>query len=76
MYILGISAFHHDSAACIMEDGNIIAAGQEERFTFKKHDQNFPIKEIKYRLIEVDKKPSELAHVAFYDKPFLSLKEF
>ena len=74
MYILGIYAFYHDSAACIMEDGNIIAAGQEERFTFKKHDQNFPIKEIKYRLIEVDIKPSEPAHVAFYDKPFFKFE--
>ena len=43
MYVLGISAFYHDSAACIMKDGNIIAAAQEERFTRKKHDQNFPI---------------------------------
>ena len=74
MYILGISAFYHDSAACIMEDGNIIAAAQEERFTRKKHDQNFPIKAIKYCLNEVDIKPSELAYVAFYDKPFLKFE--
>ncbi len=52
MYILGISAYYHDSAACILKDGEIVAAAQEERFTRKKHDQNFPINAIKYCLKE------------------------
>ena len=52
MYILGISAFYHDSAACLLQDGEIIAAAQEERFTRRKHDQNFPINAIKYCLKE------------------------
>ena len=54
MFILGISAFYHDSAACILKDGEIIAAAQEERFTRKKHDQNFPINAIKYCLKEAE----------------------
>ena len=52
MYILGISAYYHDSAACIIKDGKILAAAQEERFTRKKHDQNFPINAINYCLME------------------------
>ena len=51
MYILGISAFYHDSAACLIKDGNIIAAAQEERFTRKKHDASFPIHAIKFCLV-------------------------
>ena len=50
MYILGISAFYHDSAACLVKDGEIIAAAQEERFTRKKHDHNFPANAINYCL--------------------------
>ena len=50
MYILGISSYYHDSAACLLKDGEIIAAAQEERFTRKKHDQNFPSNAIKYCL--------------------------
>jgi len=52
MNILGISAFYHDSASCLVQDGKIIAAAQEERFTRKKHDQSFPIHAIKYCLEE------------------------
>jgi len=74
MYILGISAFYHDSAACIIKDGEIIAAAQEERFTRKKHDQNFPSNSIDYCLNEIGIKPSELGYVAFYDKPFLKFE--
>ena len=74
MYILGISAFYHDSAACIIKDGEIIAAAQEERFTRKKHDQNFPSNAIDYCLNEIGIKPSELGYVAFYDKPFLKFE--
>ena len=70
MYILGISAYYHDSAACIIKDGKILAAAQEERFTRKKHDQNFPINAINYCLMESGIKSYELDLVAFYDKPF------
>jgi len=71
MYILGISAFYHDSAACILKDGNIIAAAQEERFTRKKHDHNFPINAIKYCLHEAGINADKLDYVGFYDKPFI-----
>ena len=74
MYILGISAYYHDSAACILKNGEIIAAAQEERFTRKKHDQNFPINAIKYCLKEADISSKELRIVAFYDKPFLKFE--
>jgi carbamoyltransferase len=74
MYILGISAYYHDSAACILKDGVIIAAAQEERFTRKKHDQNFPINAIKYCLKEASITSSDLEIVAFYDKPFLKFE--
>lgn len=71
MYILGISAFYHDSAACLLKDGNIIAAAQEERFTRKKHDHNFPINAVKYCLHEAGISGDKLDYVAFYDKPFI-----
>ena len=74
MYILGISAYYHDSAACILKNGEIIAAAQEERFTRKKHDQNFPINAIKYCLKEADISSRDLGIVAFYDKPFLKFE--
>tara|TARA_B100001750_G_C15516216_1_gene607422 strand:+ start:1350 stop:3167 length:1818 start_codon:yes stop_codon:yes gene_type:complete len=74
MYVLGISAYYHDSAACILQDGEIIAAAQEERFTRKKHDQNFPLNAIKYCLSEADITISEVKIVAFYDKPFLKFE--
>ena len=74
MYILGISAFYHDSAAAIIKDGEIIAAAQEERFTRKKHDHNFPQKAIEYCLNEAGINASELDLVAFYDKPFLKFE--
>ncbi len=74
MYILGISAYYHDSAACVLKDGKIIAAAQEERFTRKKHDQNFPINAINYCLQEAQIDASELKIVAFYDKPFLKFE--
>ena len=57
--ILGISAFYHDSAACLLKDGEIVAAVQEERFTRKKHDQNFPSNAIQYCLDEASIKSSE-----------------
>src|SRR6202035_1427518 len=70
MNILGISAFYHDSAACLVREGQIIAAAQEERFTRKKHDAAFPHKAIEYCLKEGGIKVSDLDYVAFYEKPF------
>jgi len=72
--ILGLSAYYHDSAACILKDGKIIAAAQEERFTRKKHDQNFPSNATNYCLKEVGIDSSQLDYVAFYDKPFLKFE--
>ena len=74
MNILGISAFYHDSAACLVQDGNIIAAAQEERFTRKKHDSAFPKKAIQYCLKEGGLKVSNLDFVAFYEKPFIKFE--
>jgi carbamoyltransferase len=74
MYILGISAYYHDSAACIVKDGEIIAAAQEERFTRKKHDHNFPFNSIRFCLDFAGIKSSDLEIVAFYDKPFLKFE--
>ncbi|MFQ5507255.1 MAG: carbamoyltransferase N-terminal domain-containing protein, partial [Planctomycetota bacterium] len=74
MYILGISAFYHDSAACLVKDGLLVAAAQEERFTRKKHDQGFPEHAIDYCLGEAGITPEELDHVAFYDKPLLKFE--
>ncbi len=70
-HILGISAYYHDSAACLVRDGEIIAAAQEERFTRKKHDYNFPAHAIDYCLREAGISRSQLDVVAFYDKPLL-----
>lgn len=70
-YILGISAFYHDSAAALLKDGNIIAAAQEERFSRKKHDYNFPSNAVNYCLREAQITPDKLQYVAFYDKPFI-----
>lgn len=74
MYILGISAFYHDSAACLVKDGEIIAAAQEERFTRKKHDQSFPVQAIRYCLDHGRITGAQLDYVAFYDKPFLKFE--
>ena len=65
MYILGISAFYHDSAACLVRDGKIIAAAQEERFTRKKHDYTFPTNAIHYCLNEAGIDGTKLDYVAF-----------
>lgn len=69
MNILGISAFYHDSAAALIQDGKIVAAAQEERFTRIKHDENFPVNAVKYCLAEGQVDPDALDAVAFYDKP-------
>lgn len=72
--ILGISAFYHDSAAVLLCDGEIVAAAQEERFTRRKHDPRFPSNAIQYVLSERHLQLREVAHVAFYDKPFLKFE--
>jgi carbamoyltransferase len=69
MHILGVSAFYHDSAACLVRDGEIVAAAQEERFTRKKHDQQFPINAARYCLKEAGIRVDQLDYVGFYDKP-------
>ncbi len=74
MHILGISAFYHDSAACLVRDGEILSAAQEERFTRKKHDSDFPFKAIDYCLKNSGIDVSNLDLVAFYDKPFLKFE--
>ena len=74
MYILGISAFYHDSAACIIKDGEIIAAAQEERFTRKKHDASFPHHAIKYCIQEAQINAEQIDSVVFYEKPFIKFE--
>jgi carbamoyltransferase len=71
MRILGISAFYHDSAAALIEDGRIVAAAQEERFTRKKYDSGYPANAIDYCLAEAGIRLADVDHVAFYDKPLL-----
>jgi len=72
--ILGISAFYHDSAAALVVDGEIVAAAQEERFTRKKHDHEFPTQAIAYCLREAGLEPQQLDYVGFYDKPLLKFE--
>ena len=72
--ILGISAFYHDSAACILKDGKIIAAAQEERFTRKKHDPSYPYNAIKFVLEYANLKISEVDQIVFFEKPFLKFE--
>tara|TARA_B100000035_G_scaffold315062_1_gene333715 strand:- start:1528 stop:3366 length:1839 start_codon:yes stop_codon:yes gene_type:complete len=74
MYILGISAFYHDSAACLIKDGLIVAAVQEERFTRKKHDSSFPTNAIKYCLREAKISAGQIDNVVFYEKPFVKFE--
>lgn len=74
MRILGISAFYHDSAAALIDNGRIIAAAQEERFTRRKHDAVFPHNAIAYCLAEAGVSADGLDHVVFYDKPFLKFE--
>ncbi len=73
-YILGISAFYHDSAACILKDGKIIAAAQEERFTRKKHDSSYPYNAIEFVLNFTNLKLSEVNQIVFFEKPFLKFE--
>jgi carbamoyltransferase len=74
MNILGISAYYHDSAACLVRDGEIVAAAQEERFTRKKHDQRFPFSAIEFCLRQAGVTDAGLDHVVFYDKPLLKFE--
>jgi carbamoyltransferase len=74
MRVLGISAFYHDSAAALIEDGHLVGAAQEERFTRKKHDSGFPQHAVQYCLDEAGIKLADVDYVAFYDKPFLKFE--
>jgi carbamoyltransferase len=74
MRVLGVSAFYHDSAAALVEDGRIVAAAQEERFTRRKHDPSFPENAINYCLAEANVKFDGLDRIVFYDKPFLKFE--
>ena len=74
MRILGISALYHDSAAALVDDGDIVAAAQEERFTRKKHDSGFPANAVDYCLREAGIRLAEVDYVVFYDKPFLKFE--
>src|SRR5580658_4711484 len=74
MYILGISAYYHDSAAALVKDGAIVAAAQEERFSRRRHDPGFPQQAIRYCLGAGGIAAREIAYVAFYDKPFLKFE--
>jgi len=74
MKIIGISSFYHDAAACLVVDGKIVSAAQEERFTRKKHDPNFPINSIRYCLSSMKLLPTDIDHIVFYEKPFLKFK--
>ena len=74
MYILGISCFYHDSAAALIKDGTIIAAAQEERFTRKKHDDNFPHGAVQFCLKQSGIDVSQIDYVAFYDKPLVKFE--
>ena len=74
MYVLGISAYYHDSACALIKNGKIIAAVQEERFSRKKHDNSFPKNSILYCLDEAKITLDDLDHIVFYEKPFLKFE--
>lgn len=74
MKILGISAYYHDAAACLVVDGRVVAAAQEERFTRRRHDAAFPVNAINYCLMQHGCRPADIDHVVFYDKPFLKFE--
>ena len=74
IFILGISAFYHDSAACLVKNGDIVAAAQEERFTRKKHDFAFPSQAVRFCLQEAGITTRDLTGVAFYEKPFIKFE--
>ena len=74
MYNLGISCYYHDSAAALLKDGHVIAAVEEERFSRKKFDDDFPYKSIQWCMDEVGITPDQINSVAFYDKPILKFE--
>ncbi len=74
MYILGVSCYYHDASACLLKDGKILAAVEEERFTRKKHDNSFPINAIKFCLKQENISINQVAYVAFYEKPLLKFE--
>ena len=74
MKILGLSCYYHDSAACLLIDGQVVAAGAEERFTRKKHDNNFPFKAIEFCLQQAGCAINEIDAVVFYEKPFVKFE--
>ena len=74
MYVLGISAYYHDSAACLVQNGEIVAAAQEERFTRKKHDPGFPRRAVEYCLAQGGIGIKDLKYVVFYDKPLIKFE--
>ena len=74
MNILGISCFYHDSAAALIKNGQLVAAAQEERFTRKKHDQDFPSHAVRYCLSEGGIQPQDIDYIGFYDKPFIKFE--
>ncbi len=76
MYILGISCYYHDSSACLLKDGQIVAAAEEERFTRKKHDASFPVNTINYCLKEAGITSRELDYIGFYEKPLLKFERY
>ena len=73
-YILGISAYYHDSAAVLLMDGEIVAAAQEERFTRKKHDAGFPANAVQYCLGEAGIGLKQVGQIVFYDKPLIKFE--
>jgi carbamoyltransferase len=73
-HILGISAYYHDSAACLVRDGEILAAAQQERFSRKKHDAGFPADAIRYCLDAAGIALADIDHVVFYDKPLIKFE--
>ena len=74
MFILGISAYYHDSAACLIKNSEIVAAAQEERFTRKKHDADFPQNAIRYCLEAAGISANQIDNVVFYEKPFVKFE--
>ena len=73
-FIIGISCYYHDSAAALILNGEIVSAAQEERFSRKKHDSNFPAEAIKFCLQDSKITLSQVSHIAFYDKPFIKFE--
>ena len=75
MKILGISAYYHDSSACLIDNGRILSAAQEERFTRIKHDSSFPFNSIKFCLKENNISKNDIKYISFYDNWYLKKKE-